>query len=182
MEIVNGRRAITFGAHRRRIKQSKGSSAWLMCRDLRVLDSTAIQAQEAALDLEHRMIMIRAALANQAIVCTPTLLALSPRKSGEGRWRVGSDESGTFFVVPHSKTLRVTVPRQQPDQALPQAKPIDFIGVPDLGETMRWGDVARSALECGARHEAPLCRSSGPAKAKPFSDRPARGVWVWQGS
>jgi hypothetical protein len=90
MEIVNGRRAITFGAHRRRIKQSKGSSAWLMCRDLRVLDSTAIQAQEAALDLEHRMIMIRAALANQ-----------------------------------------------QPHQALPQAKPLDCIGVPDLGETAK---------------------------------------------
>jgi hypothetical protein len=44
---------------------------------------------------------------------------LSPRKSREGRWRVGSDESGTSFVVPQSKTLRVTVPSQQPHQALP---------------------------------------------------------------
>jgi len=99
-----------------------------MCRDLRVLDSTAIQAKDAALDLEHRMIMIRAVLANQQL-----------------------------------------------HQALPQAKPLDFIGVPDLGETVRWGDVARSALECGARHEAPLCRCAALAKAKPFSDRPAHG-------
>ena len=94
--------------------------------------------------------------------CGPRL-PVSPTESGEARWRVGSDESGTSFVVPLtrslprvspfglllrrslsrppgvrvSKTLRVTVPSQQPHQALPQAKPLDCIGVPDLGETVR---------------------------------------------
>ena len=95
---------------------------------------------------------------------------LSPTKSGEDRGRLGSDKNGTSFVVPHSKTLRVTMPSQQSHRALPQAKPLDFIGGSDLGKTVRWGDVARSALECGARHEAPLCRSKRIPKALRLGD------------
>ena len=45
-----------------------------------------------------------------------------------------SEQSGTSFVVPHSKTLRVTIPSQQPHQAPPQARPLDPIGVQDLGK------------------------------------------------
>ena len=35
-------------------------------------------------------------------------------------------------LVPHSKTLRVTVPSQQPHRAPSQAKPLDCIEVLDL--------------------------------------------------
>ena len=100
------------------------------------------------------------------------------RSSGDDRRHWGSDKSGTSFVVPLirslprvspfglllrrslsrppglrvSKTLRVTVPRQQPDQAQPQAKPLDFIGAPDLGET---GEMRRRcAQRLGVRSEA----------------------------
>ena len=54
-----------------------------------------------------------------------------------------SDESGTSFVVPHSKTLRVPWPSPQPHQAPLQAQPLDLSGVQDLENLDRWRSCAQ---------------------------------------
>lgn len=66
------------------------------------------------------------------------------------------------------------MPSQQPPPASSPAKLLDCIEVHDSEEMRRLRDLARSALDCGARHEAPLCRSAEHAKAKPLADRLTR--------
>lgn len=84
------------------------------------------------------------------------------RESGDDRRRAGSDESGT---APKACSALQNASRKR---AEPAATPSPATGEaarlhrsPELGESVSRRDVARSALECGARNEAPL--SSEPS-------------------